>query len=446
MADFWQRSTNVFLIIVISAIVWLVLDAVKALIFCSIALLWMVLHHLHHLVILERWLLRSNHSPSSIPAGSGAWDDVFAHLSRYVRQHSKSQELLNLALERMRSVTAAMPDGIVLLDKNDRIEWCNPMAEKHLGINLSLDSGQQITYLVRQIPFVEYLAARRYSNPLILKQTRQPSLIISLQLVPYGYNQKLLISRDITRFEKLETMRRDFIANVSHELRTPLTVIAGFLETLSTDDAVESDFNKRALTLMTEQTTRMQRLIEDLLILSRLENEQHKMAEKPVNIVDLLHTLLHDAESLSAGRHRIQLNIATSAQVLGSAEELRSALGNLISNAIRYTPEHGEITINWEYRDGQGLFFVQDSGIGIEPEHIPRLTERFYRVDSSRSRETGGTGLGLAIVKHVLSRHEARLIITSQVGKGSCFSIWFPAKRLILEDDQEMTSEEKEVS
>ena len=237
-------------------------------------------------------------------------------------------------------------------------------------------------------------------------------------------------------------MRRDFIANVSHELRTPLTVIAGFLETLSADEPISDDFNKRALTLMTEQTTRMQRLIEDLLILSRLENELNKMTEKLVNIVDLLHALLHDATSLSAGRHRIKLNIASSAQVLGSEEELRSAMGNLISNAIRYTPEQGEITINWELRDGQGLFFVQDSGIGIEPEHIPRLTERFYRVDSSRSRETGGTGLGLAIVKHVLSRHEARLIITSQVGKGSCFSIWFPAKRLILPDEQKVSSEE----
>lgn len=220
-----------------------------------------------------------------------------------------------------------------------------------------------------------------------------------------------------------------------------MTVIAGFLETLSADEPVAGDFNKRALTLMTEQTTRMQRLIEDLLILSRLENEHNKMTEKPVDITALLNTLLRDAESLSAGRHHIALNIATSAQILGSEEELRSALGNLISNAIRYTPERGEITITWELRDEQGLFFVQDSGIGIEPEHIPRLTERFYRVDSSRSRETGGTGLGLAIVKHVLSRHEARLIITSQVGRGSCFSIWFPAKRLILPDEQKITSQ-----
>jgi len=434
VSDIWQRSFNLIFIIFITAVLWIILGAVKALMFLIVVLLWMVFYHIRHLVALERWLRFSDHSPASIPAGSGAWDDVFAHLTRYVRQHSKSQELLSHALERMRSVTSAMPDGIVILDKTDRIEWCNPVAERHLGINLSLDAGQQITYLVRQIPFVEYLAARKYSNPLILNQTRQQGIIVSLQLVPYGYNQKLLISRDITRFEKIETMRRDFIANVSHELRTPLTVIGGFLETLSADENVNIGFNKRALALMSEQTTRMQRLIEDLLILSRLENEQSSVKEKAVDVTSLLRGILQDAESLSAGRHKIKLNIATQDQLLGSEEELRSAFGNLISNSIRYTPDSGEISINWERRDGQGLFYVQDSGIGIEPEHIPRLTERFYRVDSSRSRETGGTGLGLAIVKHVLSRHQARLEITSQVGKGSRFTIWFPARRFISED------------
>ena len=431
MSDIWQRSSTILLIIFLTAVLWMIFGAAKALFFLSIVLLWMVFHHIRHLVALERWLQLSDHSPASIPAGSGVWDDVFVHLTRYVRQHSQSHELLSLALERMRSVTSAMPDGIVILDDADRIEWCNAVAEQHLGINLSLDAGQQITYLVRQISFVAYLAARQYSSPLILNQTRQQGLIVSLHLVPYGFKQKLLISRDITRFEKLETMRRDFIANVSHELRTPLTVISGFLETLSADDNVNTGFNKRALALMNEQTTRMQRLIEDLLVLSRLENEQNKMNEKAVDVVNLLHDILQDAEFLSAGRHQIKLNIMTQDQLLGSAEELRSAFGNLISNAIRYTPDSGEISINWEKCDGKGLFFVQDSGIGIEPEHIPRLTERFYRVDNSRSRETGGTGLGLAIVKHVLSRHEARLEIISKVGKGSRFNIWFPEKRLI---------------
>ncbi|PSJ16855.1 phosphate regulon sensor histidine kinase PhoR [Nitrosomonas supralitoralis] len=432
MSDIWRRSSNILFLVFIAALLWMIFGAVKALIFFSVAMLWIAFHHIRHLVLLERWLQLSDHSSKSIPAGSGAWDEVFAHLARYVRQHSQSQEILSLALERMQSVTSAMPDGIVILDKSDRIEWCNPVAEQHLGISLGLDIGQQITYLVRQIPFVEYLAARQYSKPLVIKQTRLYGQIISLQLVPYGYNQKLLISRDITRFEKIETMRRDFIANVSHELRTPLTVIGGFLETLSADDNVNAGFNKRALVLMTEQTTRMQRLIEDLLILSRLENQQNIVADKTVNVVRLAQDLLQDAESLSAGRHQIKLTIASQDQLLGSEEELRSAFGNLISNAIRYTPDGGEIKISWEKYNDRGLFFVQDSGIGIESEHIPRLTERFYRIDNSRSRETGGTGLGLAIVKHVLNRHEARLEIISTVGKGSRFNIWFPAKRLVL--------------
>ncbi len=431
MSDIWRRSSNILFLIFVTALLCMIFGAVKALIFFGVVMLWVVFHHIRHLVLLERWLQLSDHSPASIPAGSGAWDDVYAHLARYVREHSQSQETLSTALRRMQSVTSAMPDGIVILDMSDRIEWCNKVAEKHLGIKLALDAGQQITYLVRQIPFVEYMTARQYTNPLILNQTRLYGLIISLQLVPYGYNQKLLISRDITRFEKIETMRRDFIANVSHELRTPLTVISGFLETLSADDNVNSSFNKRALVLMTEQTTRMQRLIEDLLILSRLENEQNKISEKTVNVVNLAQDLLQEAESLSAGRHQIKLTIASQDQLLGSEEELRSAFGNLISNAIRYTPDGGEISISWEKHHDQGLFVVQDSGIGIELEHIPRLTERFYRIDSSRSRETGGTGLGLAIVKHVLNRHEAHLEITSQVGKGSRFNIWFPAKRLI---------------
>lgn len=270
---------------------------------------------------------------------------------------------------------------------------------------------------------------------MILNQTRRrQKIIISLQLVPYGFNQKLLISRDITRFEKLETMRRDFIANVSHELRTPLTVISGFLDTL-THEETTPDFDKRALTLMSEQALRMQSLVEDLLVLSRLENDQRKINETNVNITNLLNEMLRDAQSLSTEKHQIELNIATQSQLLGNETELRSAFSNLISNAVRYTPEGGKIHIHWQEENGKGIFYVQDSGIGIEAQHIPRLTERFYRVDTSRSRETGGTGLGLAIVKHVLNRHEAHLEITSEIGKGSRFTITFQDNRLIRDNN-----------
>mgnify|MGYP003673295378 CR=1 FL=1 len=431
MSGFWQRFITIIILTFITAVLWAVLGDVKALIFYSIALLLLVIHHVRHLAALDQWLQRSELTSSTLPNGFGAWDDVFARLARYVRSHSHSKQQLSMELERMQRATSAMPDGIIILDEVDRIEWCNPVAEQHLGINLELDTGQQITYLVRQLQFVEYLAARDYSNPLMLKQARYHQLILLLQLVPYGYKQKLLISRDITRFERIETMRRDFIANVSHELRTPLTVIGGFLETLSGDNQINSDMQKRALVLMSEQASRMQHLVEDLLTLSRLENAQNDSNEKNVDVVAMLRQLCQEAESLSVGRHHISLDLATDIQLLGNENELRSAFSNLVSNAVRYTFDGGEIILSWRIYNELGLFYVQDNGIGIESKHVPRLTERFYRVDSSRSRETGGTGLGLAIVKHVLSRHQARLEIISETGKGSRFNIWFPAKRLV---------------
>lgn len=433
MSDFWRHSFGIFFLIFITLVLWAISGAVIALAFLSVSLLLLLILNIHHLVALDRWLRTADLTLSSIPDASGAWGEVFAALARFVRQHSQSQKRLSLALERMQRATSAMPDGVVMLDESDHIEWCNSMAEYHLGISLELDTGRQITNLVRQLSFAEYLAAKDFSHPLILKHSRHHQLILSLQMVPYGYQQKLLISRDITRFEKVETMRRDFIANISHELRTPLTVIGGFLETLSEEEQTDTAMSKQALSLMSGQAKRMERLIEDLLTLSRLENALNQMKEKKVDVVKMLHDLTHEAESLSAGHHQIKLNIATDAQLTGSEDELRSAFTNLVTNAIRYTPDGGDIILGWVVENGQGLFFVQDSGIGIESEHIPRLTERFYRVDSSRSRETGGTGLGLAIVKHVLNRHQARLEIVSNLDKGSRFNVWFPAKRVLLQ-------------
>ncbi len=435
MSSFWQRFYRLFLLTFVAIILWVIFGAVVALIFYSSILLFVVVRHIRYRDELDRWLQTSELEVSTIPdGGSSAWGDLFASLSRFVRTHSQSQQRLSLALQRMQSATSAMPEGVVILDEGDRIEWCNPMAEKHLGITLDVDANQQITYLVRELLFVEYLAARDYSNPLVLKQSRHHKLILALQLVPYGARQKLLISRDITRFENIETMRRDFIANISHELRTPLTVIIGFIETLSEENHTEAEMNKQALILMNEQSMRMLRLIEDLLTLSRLESAQNLLGEKRINVQALLNDLCHEAESLSAGQHVIKMNAVSETQLLGNEDELRSAFGNLISNAIRYTPNGGEVTLNWNVTNGQGVFSVQDSGIGIDPIHIPRLTERFYRVDSSRSRETGGTGLGLAIVKHVLNRHQARLKISSKVDRGSCFKIVFPGNRIISEN------------
>ena len=231
-------------------------------------------------------------------------------------------------------------------------------------------------------------------------------------------------------------MRRDFVANVSHELRTPLTVISGFFETASEEGWISSEMGKRALALMTDQTGRMQRLVEDLLTLSRLENTQNQIREESINVTEILYELYHEAESLSAGRHHINLTLDTDVKLWGSPDELRSAFSNLVSNAIRYTSDGGKVDLRWSCQNGKGVFVVQDTGIGIDQEHIPRLAERFYRVDLSRSRGTGGTGLGLAIVKHILSRHQAHLEIISEPGKGSSFSVWFPEKRSIAQEDE----------
>jgi two-component system phosphate regulon sensor histidine kinase PhoR len=252
--------------------------------------------------------------------------------------------------------------------------------------------------------------------------------VLSVQIVPYGDRQKLIVSRDITEFDRLETMRQDFIANVSHELRTPLTVLSGFLETIDGSEDKHKALS-RALPLMTDQTRRMHRLVEDLLALSRLESGANPLREDLVNVPDLVRALYRDALALSGGRHRIMLQLDSDQQLQGSEDELRSAFGNLVSNAVSYTPKGGEVTIAWQEREGRPVFAVRDTGIGVDQSHIPRLTERFYRVDRSRSRETGGTGLGLAIVKHVLNRHQATLEVLSEPAKGSTFAAVFPKER-----------------
>jgi len=409
-------------------IVWPVFGAVAALAGFSAALLVWLSFHLRNLYQFRRWL----RSPSldTVPAGAGLWAGAFAALYRLLRLQSQSESRLSAALMRFQRAGAAIPEGMVILGEDDRIEWCNPQAESHLGIDLARDEGQQITYLVRHPQFVEYLSSLNHNEPLEVRLPRDVDLLLAIQLVPYGDKQKLLFSRDITHLERVETMRRDFVANVSHELRTPLTVLYGFLETLIGMPRLDSDMTRRTLLLMQEQAQRMQRLVEDLLTLSRLESSHYLLSEERVDVPALVRVLYQDAVTLSAGHHRVQLQIENADWLTGSVQELRSALGNLISNAIHYTPEGGEIRMRWHRVDGQPAFTVEDSGIGIEAQHIPRLTERFYRVDHGRSRETGGTGLGLAIVKHVLNRHQARLDISSEPGHGSRFSAVFPPQRL----------------
>lgn len=392
-------------------------------------ILFLLAHNLIHTRNLMRWL--KNPSLESLPSASGVWEDVFAELYQELRRHSRSKTQLTTALERLQQAASALPDGVVVLNAADQIEWCNNKAERQLGLNLAQDEGQPIAYLVRQSEFASYLEDFNYGEPIKLRTSRNPDVSLALQLVPFGEYQKLLICRDITHLEKIETMRRDFIADVSHELKTPLTVILGFLETLGDIEGAVPESLSHYFDLMETQAGRMRTLVEDLLTLSQLESSSKLAQEQEIEMSGMLNALLSEAQGLSAGKHRIALGeMQTGLGLYGSVEELRSALSNLVSNAIRYTPEHGEIWIHWQQKGEEGAFSVQDSGIGIEPEHIPRLTERFYRVDRSRSRETGGTGLGLSIVKHILTRHQAHLEIQSEISKGSTFSAVFPAERV----------------
>lgn len=350
------------------------------------------------------------------------------------RKHARSQTQLSSSLERFRHATSALPDGVVVLNKKNEIEWFNSPAEKQLGLNKTHDENQPINYLVRHSDFIAYLNAENYSEPIKLKSWRSPDTTLEIQLIPFGSKQKLLITRDVSALEKTEIMRRDFIANVSHELRTPLTVVGGFLETLSDMDGAVSESTKPYFNMMQQQTTRMRHIIEDLLTLSQIESNTKSTENIEINMSHLLQLVQNDAKGLSLSRHVIRADIDPSLHISGSYNELQSAFSNLVSNAIRYTPDGGEISIIWQLDAGQAVFSVRDTGIGIEQHHIDRLTERFYRVDSSRSRGTGGTGLGLSIVKHILMRHQATLHIESEVNVGSTFSIRFPKARVVHQE------------
>ena len=433
MFNFWWRPLAALgLMALLPLVLWAAAGAMPALVLFSALLLLYLLHHLGNLRALAMWLQKPD--VATVPHGSGLWEETFSVLYQRERQQSFSQQTLSTALDRFQQAGEAMPDGVVMMNSSGQIEWCNPVAEVHFGINLERDRGQWLTYLIRQSQFTDYLAAHNYREPLIFKSTRNRELALSIQLIPFGDEQKLLISRDITQMERVETMRRDFVANVSHELSTPLTVVGGFLETLADMERLDESQTKHYLHLMLDQTTRMQHLVKDLLTLSRLESNQTAHREEKIDVPRLLQELYQEAQSLSGGRHELHLNLLCECGLLGNEGELRSAFGNLVSNAIRYTPDGGKITLQWEEWEGEGVFSVQDTGLGIEPQHIPRLTERFYRVDRSRSRETGGTGLGLAIAKHALTRHQARLEIESMPGEGSTFSACFPARRLIREN------------
>lgn len=400
---------------------WLVASALACL------LVW-------HSIQLRRLLLWLTEGEARPPSKvNGIWAQVVDVTARLRNVNSKRERMLASWLARFRELTAAMPDAVIIIDAAARIEWINDAATQLLGLRPRQDTGQHLTDLLRDPVFTSYLTAEDYRDPIEFSSPLSRDLYLSARVVPYGQNQRLVTVRDVTRLYQLEAMRRDFVANVSHELRTPLTVITGYLETFSDDDCVKSsDLTAHTVQQMAEQAARMQRLIEDLLMLSRLETTIVAADEvRAVSVASLIVDIETEAHVLArTQRNRIVSQSDASLWLKGNAKELYSAFLNLVSNAIRYSPAGGDIMLRW-YGDHQGAHFsVQDHGIGIEPQHIPRITERFYRVDKDRSRASGGTGLGLAIVKHVLQRHDAGLRIVSRPGHGSTFTCDFPPARI----------------
>ena len=383
---------------------------------------------LRHLQRLHHWLL--NRQGGEIPDAEGLWGDVFNEIRKLMKQTGHREDRLTDMLGRFQSAASAMPDAMVILSQQGDIEWANPAA-RLLGIKYPRDAGMRLLNLLRDPDFAEYVRRGEYTESLEVTSPDNRDTHVSIQITPFGSSQKLVIGRDVTRLMRLEQMRRSFVANVSHELRTPLTVLGGYVETLRQMDQIGIEDLKKHLAIMHEQSLRMQRLVDDLLMLSKLETAPPRAHDETVDVAALLSGLKEQAELLSGEqRHAISLEADRSLKLLGSREELISAFSNLINNAVRYTPAGGTIRLAWRATGGSADFTVTDTGEGIAPEHFPYLTERFYRVDTARSRASGGTGLGLSIVKHVLLRHDATLEIESDIGQGSSFRCRFPEQRI----------------
>ncbi len=387
-----------------------------------------LIFHLYQLQRLDHWL--RNRGVAQPPDPGGLWGDVVAQVVRLHRRKGFHKQRLIQIFRELRRSTAAMPDGVIVLNAENEITWFNRMAGQLLGLRRKVDRGLRIDNLLRQPEFSRYLHGNQFNAPVLVRAGRALDSHFALQLVPYGDNQKLLLVRDITHEIRVEAMRRDFVANASHELRSPLTVISGYLETLASDPQLDPEI-AAPMQEMRRQAARMTAIVGDLLELSRLEANEVEVVGEDVDVPALLAMLRKDVLARDPRPSTVKLQLESGVHLRGEPGLLHSAFWNLIDNAAKYTPPSGAVTVRW-WVDANGAYFsVSDTGPGIASEHIPRLTERFYRVDSGRSRASGGSGLGLAIVKHVLQRHGAQLEVTSVEGEGSVFRCHFPIARLI---------------
>ncbi|KJY88135.1 phosphate regulon sensor histidine kinase PhoR [Vibrio neptunius] len=387
--------------------------------------------HLHNQMRLSAWLW--DEKRLTPPSGSGNWESLFNGIYRLQqRQRKKRKELTNL-IRRFRNGAESLPDAVVVFRSEGNIVWCNKLAQHLLGFRWPDDSGQPISNLIRTPDFIKYLNKQDFSEPLEMRSPLNVERMLELRIVPYTEGEHLMVVRDVSQLKQLEGMRRNFFANVSHELRTPMTVLQGYLEMTEDPDMVVGPMWTKAHGVMTEQLNRMNSLVNQLLTLSKIEAAPMHELEDVVNVPAMLDVLEKEAASLSGDQqHKLNFDIDNSLRVLGDEDQLRSAISNLVYNAVKYTPAGADVRVRW-YQTAQGACLeVEDGGEGIEPQHLHRLTERFYRVDKARSRDTGGSGLGLAIVKHALTHHDSHLEIQSEVGAGSKFSFVLPPRLVVI--------------
>jgi len=413
--------------------IWLVVSLILGYFFgnvwaaIAIACLVIIVRQYRNLYQLTNWIWQSK--AISPPQSEGVWGGIYDGLYHKIRKHRQKQKNLNEKLRQFRDGAEALPDAALVVAKDFTIQWGNKKAQNLLGIRTSGDIGQRIDNLIRFPKFAKYLERQNWETPCHITSPINADLHLELRFMAYGSDHLLCIARDVSKVKRLEDMRRDFVANVSHELKTPLTVVRGYVEMIQLEQETFDPHWQKTFATIESQVTRMDRLVEQLLVLSRTEINVNNHDLQAVNVPELIEDLIEDSQWLNQSKqHTITTEIDPSMGILGFDTELKSAFSNLLSNAIAYTPEYGNIHVSWSKQGNRMKYSVSDDGLGIEKEHIHRLTERFYRIDKSRSRDTGGSGLGLAIVKHVLNHHDAELKICSEVGKGSEFIIYFNAK------------------
>jgi two-component system, OmpR family, phosphate regulon sensor histidine kinase PhoR len=423
----WQKEINtVLLLFLATAIIGGMTGLFLPLLF--LLMLGIIMRQIVQISRFEKWI--STGGKSKYPKTTGIWEEIYYHVYRIKKNEKRRKKKLGKMIDQFRQSTEALPDAAVVLGVHDEIEWANKAARDVFGLQQT-DKGQRIPNLIRFPEFISYLQSGDYKQSVILPSPVDNRMTLEVRIVPYGAGLRLLLAQDVTQLKKMERMRKDFVANVSHELRTPLTVLKGYLETLQDMDDGLSPLLTSSFQQMQGQTERMQHLVDDLLMLTRLETQQKKT--QCVDVPALLSQICKEGDSLENAARRIELTLESAVHIVGEEQELRSAFTNLLGNALKYSPEDSVVKVRW-YQDKDAIVLaIEDQGEGIAKTDIPRVTERFYRVETKRPKKVNGTGLGLAIVKHVLMRHDAHLNITSELGKGSCFSCHFPVKRICKE-------------